>query len=161
LTWMTKPLEEGIEIAGEIILNLFASTTGTDADWIVKLIDVYPEDSSDLIMANYQLMIADEVIRSKFKDSFSEPKPLVPDEINHFKISLGTRAHKFKKGHRIMVKIHSTWFPLIDRNPQNFINIPTATKNDYAVATQSIFLSKSKATYIELPVIQKKENNDE
>ena len=97
----------------------------------------------------------------KFKDSFSEPKPLVPDEINHFKISLGTRAHKFKKGHRIMVKIHSTWFPLIDRNPQNFINIPTATKNDYVVATQSIFLSKSKATYIQLPVIQKEENNDE
>lgn len=161
LTWMTKPLEGGIEIAGEIILNLFASTTGTDADWIVKLIDAYPEDSSDLNMANYQLMIADEVIRSKFKDSFSEPKPLVPNEINHFKISLGTRAHKFKKGHRIMVKIHSTWFPLIDRNPQNFINIPTATKNDYLVATQSIFLSRSKATYIELPVIQKEENNNE
>jgi len=154
LTWQTEPLDQEIEIAGDIILNLFASTTGTDVDWIVKLINVYPQDSSNPSMDNYQLMIADEVIRSKFRDNFSEPVPLVSNEITHFKISLGSRAHRFKKGHRIMIKIHSTWFPLIDRNPQKFIDIPKAREKDYSVAKQTISSLGVQATFIELPVVK-------
>ena len=154
LSWQSEPLEENMEIAGDIVVNLAVSTTGSDADWIVKLIDVYPEGSPNPNMANYELMIADEVLRSKFRDNFSEPSPLIPNEVTKLKFSLGSRAHRFNKGHRLMVIIQSSWFPLIDRNPQKFIDIPMATDNDYLVATQSVFSSGPNATFIELPVIQ-------
>ncbi len=154
LTWQSESLKEEIEIAGEVIVNLFVSTTGTDADFIAKLINVYPEDSSNPAMDNYQLMIADEVIRSKFRNDFSNPSPLVANEITPIKISLGSRAHKFKKGHRIMVKIHSTWFPLIGRNPQKFIEIPKAKTKDYQKAKHTIYLSGNNSTFLELPIVK-------
>ena len=154
LSWQSEPLEENVEIAGDIVANLAVSTTGSDADWIVKLIDVYPEGSPNPNMANYELMIADEVLRSKFRDDFSEPSPLIPNKVTKLKFSLGSRAHRFNKGHRLMVIIQSSWFPLIDRNPQKFIDIPMATADDYLVATQSVFSSGPNATFIELPVIQ-------
>jgi len=154
LSWQSEPLEENVEIAGDIVANLAVSTTGSDADWIVKLIDVYPEGSPNPNMANYELMIADEVLRSKFREDFSKPSPLIPNKVIKLKFSLGSRAHRFNKGHRLMVIIQSSWFPLIDRNPQKFIDIPMATDDDYLVATQSVFSSGSNPTFIELPVIQ-------
>jgi len=154
LTWQSEPLEEEIEIAGEVIVNLFVSTTGTDADFVAKLINVYPEDLSNPAMDNYQLMIADEVMRSKFRNDFSNPSPLVANEITPIKISLGSRAHRFKKGHRIMVKIHSTWFPLIGRNPQKFIEIPKAKEEDYQTAKHTIYLSGNNSTFLELPIVK-------
>lgn len=155
LTWQSEPLNEEIEIAGEVIINLFVSSTGTDADFVAKLINVYPKDLSNPAMDNYQLMIADEVMRSKFRNDFSNPSPLVADEITPIKISLGTRAHRFNKGHRIMVKIHSTWFPLIDRNPQKFIEIPKAKEEDYQKAKHTIYLSGPNSTFLELPILKK------
>ena len=95
-----------------------------------------------------------EVLRSKFREDFSEPSPLIPNKVIKLKFSLGSRAHRFNKGHRLMVIIQSSWFPLIDRNPQKFIDIPMATDDDYLVATQSVFSSGSNPTFIELPVIQ-------
>ena len=154
LTWQSEPLKEEIEIAGEVIVNLFVSTTGTDADFVAKLINVYPEDLSNPAMDNYQLMIADEVMRSKFRNDFSNPSPLVANEITPIKISLGSRAHRFKKGHRIMVKIHSTWFPLIDLNPQKFIEIPKAKEEDYQKAKHTIYLSGTNSTFLELPIVK-------
>ena len=154
LTWQSEPLKEEIEIAGEVVINLFVSTTGTDADFVAKLINVYPEDLSNPTMDNYQLMIADEVMRSKFRNNFSNPSPLVANEITPINISLGSRAHRFKKGHRIMVKIHSTWFPLIDLNPQKFIEIPKAKEEDYQKAKHTIYLSGTNSTFLELPIVK-------
>ena len=105
-------------------------------------------------MDNYQLMIADEVMRSKFRNNFSNPSPLVANEITPINISLGSRAHRFKKGHRIMVKIHSTWFPLIDLNPQKFIEIPKAKEEDYQKAKHTIYLSGTNSTFLELPIVK-------
>ena len=106
----------GPDLAGSIVAHLFASTTGTDSDWIVKLIDVYPED--DPAMPGYQLMIADEVFRGRFRKSFEKPEPIQSDRVEEYTIDLHWNDHCFKKGHKIMVQIQSTWFPLIDRNPQ-------------------------------------------
>ena len=94
-------------------------------------------------------------MRSKFRNDFSNPSPLVADEITPIKISLGTRAHRFNKGHRIMVKIHSTWFPLIDRNPQKFIEIPKAKEEDYQKTKHTIYLSGPNSTFLELPILKK------
>jgi len=154
LSWETAPLEEDVVVAGRVVANLFASTTGTDADWIVKVIDVYPEDyPDDPEMAGYQLMIADEVLRAKFRNSFEEPEPVPPGETVAYRIDLNSRHHRFRRGHRIMVQVQSTWFPLIDRNPQTFVDIPTATQADYRAATQRIHRSAAHPSHILLPVL--------
>jgi putative CocE/NonD family hydrolase len=152
--WATDALSEDLNVAGDIIAHLFASTTGSDSDWIVKLIDVYPEaNPGDPNMAGYQLMIANEVFRGRFRTSFEKPEPLVPNRPYQFVIDLHTNAHTFLKGHRIMVQVQSTWFPLIDRNPQKFVpNIFLATAKDYLKATQRIYRSAQFPSNIELPV---------
>ena len=150
---MTEPLEKDLEIIGKIEAHIFASTTGTDSDWVVKLIDVYPEQFSEKPeMGGYQLMIADDVLRGKFKNGFSLPHALTPGEVNEFVIDLRTRNHCFRKGHRIMVQIQSTWFPLIDRNPQKYVDIPSATKSDFQMATQKIYCSQIHPSHIKLSV---------
>ncbi len=155
LSWVTEPLEEGVEVAGSIEALLYASTSGTDSDWVVKLIDVYPEKYEDEIeMGGYQLMIADDVLRGKFRNSFETPEPLTPDQVTEFKINLRTRNHLFRKGHRIMVQVQSTWFPLIGRNPQTFINIPTAGAADYQKAEQKIYFSLDFPSHINLSVVE-------
>ena len=154
LSWETEPLPADVTITGRVLAKLFASTTGTDGDWIVKLIDVYPEEyPAEPTMGGYQLMIANEVFRGRFRSSFEKPEPLVPDRITDFKIDLHTADHRFLKGHRIMVQVQSTWFPLIDRNPQTFVeNIFLAKASDYRPATQRVYRSKAHPSHIVLPV---------
>jgi putative CocE/NonD family hydrolase len=157
LSWETEPLEEDVVVAGDIAAHLFASTTGTDSDWIVKLIDVYPEQySPDPTMGGYQLMIANEVFRGRFRKSFERPEPLPANQVVPYTIDLHTNDHCFQKGHRIMVQVQSTWFPLIDRNPQRFVpNIFQATSADYQKATQRVYRSKRFSSHVELPVVQR------
>jgi putative CocE/NonD family hydrolase len=154
LSWETETLAEDVTITGRLTAKLFASTTGTDSDWVVKLIDVYPEDyPAEPSMGGYQLMIANDVFRGRFRKSFERPEPLVPGEIAEFTIDLHTADHRFLKGHRIMVQVQSTWFPLIDRNPQTYVeNIFQAKASDYRPATQRIYRSKDHPSCIVLPV---------
>ena len=156
LSWETEPLQQDVAVAGDIVAHLFASTSGTDSDWIVKLIDVYPEEyPKDAKMGGYQLMIADEVFRARFRESFIHPKAVTPDEVNEYAIDLHTSNHAFLKGHRIMVQVQSTWFPVIDRNPQTFVeNIYKATEADYKPATQRVYRSSKYASHVTLPVLK-------
>jgi uncharacterized protein len=154
LSWETEPLGDDVTITGKITARLYASTTGTDSDWVVKLIDVYPEDDPvEPAMGGYQLMIANEVFRGRFRTSFERPEPLVPGRVTDFTIDLHAADHRFLKGHRIMVQVQSTWFPLIDRNPQTYVeNIFQAKASDYRPATQRVYRSKDHPSSIVLPV---------
>ena len=142
-------------MAGDILADLFASTTGSDSDWVVKLIDVYPENYlPEPSLGGYQLMIADEVFRGRFRNSFEKPEPIVPNQVDEYKVDLHTNDHTFLKGHKIMVQVQSTWFPIIDRNPQKFVpNIFKATDADYQKATQRIYRSGQYPSHIVLPVM--------
>jgi len=154
LSWETDPLEEDVIVSGKIVAHLFATTTGTDADWIVKLIDVYPEDyAKKPSLSGYQLMVADEVLRGKYRNGFEKPDPVPANEIVEYVIGLNSRNHCFKRGHRIMVQVQSTWFPLIDRNPQRFIDIPKAKKSDYQQATHKLLRTARHASHVLIPVI--------
>lgn len=156
LNFVMDSLTEDLTVTGKIMAHIMASTTGTDADWIVKLIDVYPAvDQKSLSMSGYQLPVAMEVFRGRFRKSFSNPSPLVPGKPEEFVIDLHDINHTFRKGHRLMIQIQSTWFPVIDRNPQKFVpNIFEARESDYQKATQTIYCNAKQATYIELPVMK-------
>jgi uncharacterized protein len=156
LSWETEALEEDLVAAGNIVAHLFAATTGSDSDWIVKLIDVYPEDDlQEPKMSGYELMISDEVFRGRFRHSFEKPEPIEPNRVTPYTVDLHTNDHCFLKGHRIMVQVQSTWFPLIDRNPQKFVpNIFRATEADYQKASQRIYRSRRFPSNLELPVKQ-------
>lgn len=147
-------LKEDLTVTGKIMAHLFASTSGTDADWVVKLIDVYPAvDEKSLSMSGYQLPVAMEVFRGRFRKSFSNPSPLVPNKPEEFIIDLHDINHTFKKGHRLMIQVQSSWFPVIDRNPQKYVpNIFEAKESDFIKAEQRIYFSAKYPTYIELPV---------
>ena len=127
----------------------------SDADWIVKLIDVYPEKyPENWKLSGYELMIADEVFRGRFRNSFEKPEPIQPGAVTPFKIDLHTANHMFKKGHRIMIQVQSTWFPVIDRNPQKFVpNIFEAKESDYQKATHRIYRSKQFPSSLEISVL--------
>jgi hypothetical protein len=154
LSWETDALSEDITVSGHIIADLFASTSGADSDWVVKLIDVYPDEwPKDRSMGGYQLMVAGEILRGRYRHSFERPEPVRPNEVNEYKVDLRWADHTFKKGHRIMVQAQSTWFPLYDRNPQKYVeNIFRAKAEDYIAATQRIFRSKKFPSHILLPV---------
>ena len=156
ISFMMDSLTDDLTITGKIVAHLFASTTATDADWIVKLIDVYPNfDSKSLLMSGYQLPIAMEAFRGRFRRSFSNPTPLIPGKPEEFIIDLHEIDHTFKKGHRIMIQVQSTWFPVIDRNPQKFVpNIFEAKESDFVKATHTIYFNAKYPTYIELPVMK-------
>ena len=156
LSWATEPLTDDVTVAGDIVAHLFASTTGTDSDWIVKFIDVYPERfEPDHKMGGYELIISDEVFRGRFRKSFEKPEAIVAGEVTPFTIDLHTNDHVFLKGHRIMVQVQSTWFPVIDRNPQKFVpNIFEATAEDYQKATQKIWRTAEYPSNVELPVVK-------
>src|SRR5688572_8471462 len=156
LTWVSDTLEEDVVVSGKVIANLFASTTGTDSDWIFKLIDVYPERyEPDPKMGGYQLMIAGDVFRGRYYKSWEKPEPLPANTVVHYKIPFPANDHVFQKGHRIMVQVQSTWFPVIDRNPQRFVpNIFLAKESDFQPATQRVFRSGQQASHIAVPVIQ-------
>jgi len=156
LSWELPTLTEDVTIAGDLTVTLHAATSGSDADWIVKLIDVYPDSGlTDLKMNGYQFMVANDVFRGRYRTSFEKPTPLVPNVPQEFTIDLHTQAYTFKKGHRIMVQVQSTWFPLIDRNPQTFVpNIFQAKESDFRPATQRIYRSKARPSKIVLPVVK-------
>ena len=154
VSWETNPLQEDITVSGRIIAHLFASTSGTDSDWIVKLIDVYPENyQKKPELSGYQLMIADDVLRGKFRNSLEIPEPVPAGKVVEYVIDLNSRNHCFLKGHKIMVQVQSTWFPLIGRNPQKFIDIPDAKTSDYQKAAQKIYRSNRFPSHIIIPVV--------
>jgi putative CocE/NonD family hydrolase len=155
LTWETEPLTEDVTVSGQVEAKLFASTSGSDSDWIVKLIDVYPEKyPEDWRLSGFELMIADEIFRGRFRHSFEKPEPIAPGEVTPFTIDLHTANHVFKKTHRIMVQVQSTWFPLYDRNPQKYVpNIFEAKESDYQKATQRVYRSKSFPSSVEISVL--------
>ncbi|HUI42835.1 MAG TPA: CocE/NonD family hydrolase [Terriglobia bacterium] len=153
----TDTLTGDVTVSGDIVAHLFASTSGTDSDWIVKLIDVYPEDyPADPKLAGWQLMIANDVFRGRFRKSFEKPEPMTPNRPTPIIVDLHTNNHVFLKGHRIMVQVQSTWFPIIDRNPQRYVpNIFAARASDFQKATERVYFSNGAASYIELPVASK------
>ena len=135
--------------------ELYAATSGTDSDFVVKLIDVYPEEMSDQpALAGYQLAIGMEIFRGRYVDGFDKPRALKPGKPEHYRIPLPAVNHTFLPGHRLMVQVQSTWFPLYDRNPQNFVpNIFNARPTDYKKATQQVYRSNALPTAVILPVV--------
>ena len=144
-----------MKIAGEPVANLVASTSGTDSDWVVKLIDVYPDEvAGQPEMGGYQLMVAADIFRGRYRESFETAKAIAPDKPLAYRFALPTANHVFLPGHRIMVQVQSSWFPLYDRNPQTFVpNIFWAKPGDYAKATQRVFHEPDRASFVELPVV--------
>ena len=156
LVYETDVLGEDVTWAGPICADLHVSTTGTDSDWIVKLIDVYPGDYPDpspnptgVRMGGYQQLVRGDVMRGKFRNSLEKPEPFVPGEPTVVKFRLNDVYHTFRSGHRIMVQVQSTWFPLVDRNPQTFVDIYNATESDFRKATQRVYRSKALPSRIE------------
>lgn len=149
-------LTSDLTVTGSIIAHLWASTTGTDADWIVKLIDVYPNwDPKNYAMSGYMLPVAMEVFRGRFRHGFDKPEPLTPNQPLEFTIPLHQINHVFLRGHRLMIQVQSSWFPVIDRNPQRFVpNIFEAKNSDFTPATQTIYFDRAHPTHIELPVMK-------
>jgi len=157
LGWSSAPLDHDLTIAGEVMAHVFASTTGSDADWIVKLIDVYPEHNPEnWELAGYQLMVSNEVFRGRYRGGFEKPEPIAPDIVVEYAFSLHTQDYTFRQGHRIMVQVQSTWFPIIDRNPQTFVpNIFEAKASDFKAATQRIYRSTQYPSHVTIPVVVK------
>ncbi|WP_374468967.1 CocE/NonD family hydrolase [Phenylobacterium sp.] len=155
LTYVSEPLTEPLQISGEPVVNLFASTSGTDSDWVVKLIDVQPDFvPSDLDMSGYQLPVALEIFRGRYRDSLEKPTAIPAGKVQKYRFELPTTNHVFQPGHRIMVQVQSSLFPLYDRNPQTFVpNIFFARPQDYRKATQRVFHTGAQASMIELPVV--------
>lgn len=156
LSFSTPALERPVKISGEPIANVIASTTGTDADFVVKLIDVYPDEvGRDPKMGGYELMVAADILRGRYRESFSDPRPIPAGKSQLFRFGLPTANHVFLPGHRIMVQIQSTWFPLYDRNPQTYVgNIFFAKPADYRKATIKVFDGGPLASFVELPVVK-------
>jgi putative CocE/NonD family hydrolase len=154
LSWVTEPLTQPIKIAGAPQASLFASTTGSDADWVVKLIDVYPEEvPAQPELGGYQLGVAMDIFRGRYRDSFEHPTAIPASTVQRYHFALPTVDHVFLPGHRIMVQVQSSWFPLYDRNPQTFVdNIFFAKPADYRKATQRVYHQPGAATAIELPI---------
>jgi uncharacterized protein len=162
LSYETDPLTSDLTIAGPITATLHVSTTGTDSDWVVKLIDVYPGDTPDpqpnaagVRMGGYQMLLAGDILRGKFRGSFSDPRPMVPGKTTRIEVPLGDRYHTFLKGHCVMVQIQSSWFPMFDRNPQTFVDIYHAKPSDYVKATERVFRTKASPSYVTVGVIGK------
>ncbi|MBI3474055.1 MAG: CocE/NonD family hydrolase [Candidatus Solibacter usitatus] len=160
LAYETGPLTEPVTVAGHVVARLYASTSGTDSDFIVKLIDVFPGDAPDnkpnpasVRMGHYQMLVSGEVFRAKYRNSFSKPEPMVPDEPARIEIDLRDKNHRFLKGHRIMVHVQSTWFPVIDRNPQVFTNIYQAAESDFRPAEQRIYRSRNLPSHVEVSTL--------
>ncbi|MDQ6828827.1 MAG: CocE/NonD family hydrolase [Gemmatimonadota bacterium] len=155
VNWKSATLTEDVVIAGDIAAHIFASTTGSDADWVVKLIDVYPDSGeTDAKLNGYQLMVANDVLRGRFRKSFEHADSIIPNKVEEYTVDLHTQDYRFKKGHKIMVQVQSSWFPLIDRNPQTFVpNIFAAKDSDFKKATQHIMRSRDAASHVQISVV--------
>ena len=146
LVYKTETLSENVTLTGPITVELYVSTSGTDADWIVKLIDVYPDDApdpadnpNDIRMGGYQMLVRGDIMRSRFRDSYEQPKGMIPGEITEINFTMNDIYHTFLSGHKIMLQIQSSWFPLFDRNPQKFVKISTAGEPDFKKAVQRVY----------------------
>ena len=154
--WKTEPLKDNVTITGNVLADIFASTSGTDSDWVVKLIDVYPDTPDQGKMAGHELMTNMEIFRGRYRESNEHPHAAPANAVEEYKFSLHAANHVFLKGHRIMVQIQSTWFPLYDRNPQTYVeNIMLAQPGDFKDATQKIYTSAEHPSHVELPVVGK------
>jgi len=174
LVYETPVLQEDVTIAGPISPRLFVSTSGTDSDWDVKLIDVYPADYPEskqdarpeergqprkdvgppsFTMGGYQQLVRGEPFRGKFRHSFEKPEPFTPGKVEEVKFTMQDVNHTFRRGHRIMVQVQSSWFPLTDRNPQTFVNIPDAKPSDFVKATERVYYSKAEPSGIAVEVV--------
>jgi putative CocE/NonD family hydrolase len=160
MVYQTDPLEEDVTVAGPVSPKLRVSTTGTDSDFIVKLIDVYPDDypnpepnPTGVQMSGYQQLVRGEPLRGKFRNSFEKPEPFVPGKMTEVNFNMPDINHTFRRGHRIMVQVQSSWFPLIDRNPQKFIDIAAARRSDFQKATERIYHGKGAASGVEVHVL--------
>jgi len=167
--FVSPPLDHDMTVTGQVGADIFASTSGTDSDFIVKLIDVYPQNAAkndwnpeagpkageyEKSVNGYELPIAMEVRRGRFNESYTNPKPLVPNRPTEFKIPLRDHDHVFLRGHRIMVQVQSTWFPVIDRNPQKFVpSIYQAKPGDFLAATQRVYCTPQMPSHIVLPIL--------
>ena len=156
LSWESAPLDHDVTIAGDIAARLFASTTGSDADWVVKLIDVFPDSITDRpAMGGYELMIASEIMRGRYRTSVEHPAAIRPNAVESYVIDLHQQAYTVMKGHRIMVQVQSSWFPLYDRNPQTFVpNIFHARASDFRAQTHRVFHTRDAASHIEMSVLR-------
>jgi putative CocE/NonD family hydrolase len=159
--FQTEVLEEDFTLTGPVNANLVVSTSGTDADYVVKLIDVYPEDArpmepnpKNIIMGGYQMLVRGEVMRGKFRNSFEKPEPFVPGKVTKVNYSIPDVAHTFKKGHRIMIQVQNSWFPLVDRNPQKFTDIYHASDSDFQKAVQRIYHDEQNASSVSVTVLK-------
>jgi putative CocE/NonD family hydrolase len=154
LAFTTDVLEAPIAVRGEPVVNLVASTSGTDSDWVVKLIDVYPAQVADNpALGGYQLMVAADIFRGRYRESWEIPKPIPANQPLPYRFNLPNANHVFLPGHRIMVQIQSSWFPLYDRNPQTFVtNVFWAKSADYRKAVQRVYHAPDHASFIELPI---------
>jgi putative CocE/NonD family hydrolase len=155
VVYQTEPLDDDFTIAGPIDVELHVSTTGGDSDWVVKLIDVYPDDypdpktnPSNVHMSGYQQLLRGDVMRGKYRNSYEKPEAFSPDKPEKVKFTLNDCCHTFRTGHRIMVQVQSTWFPLVDRNPQKFVDIYKAKEEDFQKATQRVYRSSAQASQI-------------
>jgi putative CocE/NonD family hydrolase len=162
LVYQTDPLKNSITVAGPITASLFVSTSGTDSDWIVKVIDVLPDNSLDpkpnprgVKMGGYEMLVRGDVLRGKFRNSMSEPEPFVPDRVTKIEFVLQDVFHTFKEGHKIMVQVQSTWFPMIDRNPQKFVDIYRAQASDFQPATQRVYSTGEYPSHLMLGLSRK------
>jgi putative CocE/NonD family hydrolase len=161
LVYQSEPLAGDLAVAGPIKVRLHVSTTGTDADFVVKLVDVYPDDYPDprpnprrLRMGGYQQLVRGWLMRAKFRASLSRPEPMVPGRVTPIAFTMPDAYHAFRRGHRIMVQVQSSWFPLIDRNPQVFTDIYRARPRDFRRATQRVFRTREHPSCIELGVLE-------
>ncbi len=164
MVYQTDTLTEDITLTGPIQVNFFVSTTGTDADYVVKLIDVfpdqindYPENEKGVPMGGYQMLVRGEVLRGKYRDSFENPQPFVPGEVTEVTFEVPDVAHTFKKGHRIMIQVQNSWFPLVDRNPQQFLNIYECEEADFIKATHRIYHDGQRPSHLIVPVLNSTE----
>lgn len=160
VTYVSDPLDEDVTVAGPVAPVLHVSTSGTDSDFVVKLIDVYPDDfpnpdpnPSGVEMGGYEQLVRGEPFRGKFRHSFEHPEPFTPEKIEEIRFTMPDIDHCFRRGHRIMVQVQSSWFPLVDRNPQVFTNIPTASRSDFKPAIERIYHTVSDPSYIAVDVL--------
>jgi len=151
----SETLTASVKISGEPIVNLIASTSGTDSDWVVKLIDLYPSEvAAQPAMGGYQLMVSADIFRGRYRESLETPKAITPDKPLLYRFAIPTANHVFLPGHKIMIQVQSSWFPLYDRNPQTFVpSIFWAKPEDYRKATQRIYHAAGNASFVELPLV--------
>ncbi len=161
MVYQTEVLDADVTLTGPLTADLFVSTTGTDADYVVKLIDVFPADTKNpddeeikVPLGGYQMLVRGEVFRGKYRNSFEKPEAFVPGKVTEVKYELPDVAHTFKKGHRIMIQVQNSWFPLVDRNPQKFVDIYKCSDSDFQKATQRIYHDSKYPSHLVINVLQ-------